>query len=251
MKNLVFAIVNQKGGTGKTTTTVNLGCALAKLGKKVLLVDLDPQASLTYYLGLADCEETIADLIFENKEAKDILLKSDGVSVLPSNISLADAELSLINYPERETVLKKLLSPLIPEYDYILIDCPPTFSILTINALTVASRAIIPIQLEVLSMQALELIINTIFEVKETLNEELSVLGLLPIMVDYRRNLTSEVFQHLKAHYGFPVFDVQIGIDVKIVEAPSFAKSVISYAPHSKSASGYMQLAKIIIKQTA
>jgi len=247
MEALCIAIVNQKGGTGKTTTTVNLGCSLAELGKKVLLIDLDPQGSLTYYLGFSNCEYSISDLIFNNMEPGDIMLSTENLWVLPANISLSDVELSLVNHEGRESILKKLIDPIKHQYEYILVDCPPTFSILTINALTFVDKAIIPVQLEVLSLQALELIINTIFSVKETLNTSLSIMGLLPVMVDYRRNITKEVLNHLKNHFGLPIFDIEIGVDVKIIEAPSFAQSVIKYAPFSKSAAAYLELAKKII----
>ncbi len=243
----VIAIVNQKGGTGKTTTTVNLGTALATLGKQVLLVDLDPQASLTYYLGFSACEQSLADLVFEALHPDDIMLNTEGVSVLPADISLADAELSLVNYPQREWVLQQLLAPIAHRFDYILIDCPPSLSILTVNALTAAQQVIIPIQLEVLSMKALDLIVNTVFSVKENLNPHLTIAGLLPVMVDYRRNVTREIFHHLQTHYGLPIFPIEVGTDVKAVEAPSFARSIVSYAPDSKSALAYKALAEKVI----
>lgn len=247
MKSISIAIVNQKGGTGKTTTAVNLGCALGKLDQKVLLIDLDPQGSLTYYLGLADCEYSVSDLIFHNMEPEDIMLQAEGVSVLPATISLADVEPSLVNYPNKETVLKRLIEPIEHNFDYIIIDCPPTFSTLSVNALTYAKYALIPIQPEVLSLHALDLIVNTIFSVKEKLNASISIMGLLPVMVDVRRNVTWEVLAHLKEHYGLPVFDIQIKTDVKAIEAPSFAQSVLSYAPNAQSAIAYLELAKKVI----
>lgn len=243
---MIIAIVNQKGGTGKTTTTVNLGCALAKKGKKVLLVDLDAQGNLSYSLGLTEFENTMAEVLVGEAELNDILLESENVHVAPSNIGLADVELSIASVENRESLLKNQLDQL-NEYDYVLIDCPPSLSLLTINALNAADRVIIPLQMEVLSLQGLDLIIDTVTKIKNVFNEDLMIEGLLPVMVDRRRKLSTEVYDHIEQNYDFKIFDSSIRTNVRASEAPSFGSSVISYAPDSNSAKDYLKFADEMI----
>ena len=242
-----IAIVNQKGGTGKTTTTVNLGCALAKNGKKVLLVDLDAQGNLSYSLGILEIEKSIGQVIMGEVELQEILLSREGLDIAPAEIDLADVEINIAGELARESILKKILANT-TGYDYILIDCPPSLSLLTINALNAASRVIVPLQMEVLSLQGLDQIISTISQIKEVLNQELEIMGLLPVMVDSRRKLSREIFEHIEENYKFKIFKSRIRTNVRASEAPSFGESLISYAPTSNGAQDYMAFAEEIMK---
>lgn len=243
----IIAIVNQKGGTGKTTTTVNLGCALSKKGKKVLLVDLDAQGNLSYSLGILDIEKSIGQVILGETDFQDILIAREGLDVAPAQIDLADVEISIAGELARESILKKILATA-KGYDYVLIDCPPSLSLLTINALNAASRVIVPLQMEVLSLQGLDQIISTINQIKEVLNENLEIMGLLPVMVDSRRKLSREIYEHIEENYNFKIFDSRIRTNVRASEAPSFGESLISYAPTSNGAEDYMAFAEEILK---
>lgn len=243
----IIAIVNQKGGTGKTTTTVNLGCGLAKLGKKVLLVDLDAQGNLSYSLGILDINKSIGQVILGEVEFQDILVTREGLDVAPAEIDLADVEITIAGELARESLLRKILAKA-DGYDYVLIDCPPSLSLLTINALNAADRVIVPLQMEVLSLQGLDQIISTIKQIKEVLNNELEILGLLPVMVDSRRKLSHEIYEHIGENYDFKIFDSRIRTNVRASEAPSFGESLIAYAPTSNGAKDYMAFAKEILK---
>ncbi|MEP2026573.1 MAG: AAA family ATPase [Reichenbachiella sp.] len=243
----IIAIVNQKGGTGKTTTTVNLGCALAKKGKKVLLVDLDAQGNLSYSLGILEIEKSIGQVILGEVNIEDILVSTEGLDIAPAEIDLADVEINIAGELARESILKKVLEQ-VKGYDYVLIDCPPSLSLLTINALNAASRVIVPLQMEVLSLQGLDQIITTINQIKEVLNEELQIMGLLPVMVDSRRKLSREIYEHIEENYKFKIFNSRIRTNVRASEAPSFGESLISYAPTSNGAKDYMAFADEILK---
>lgn len=243
----IIAIVNQKGGTGKTTTTVNLGCALAKKGKKVLLVDLDAQGNLSYSLGILEIEKSIGQVIMGEVDFQDILVSTEGLDVAPAQIDLADVEINIAGELARESILKKILAHT-EEYDYVLIDCPPSLSLLTINALNAAKWVIVPLQMEVLSLQGLDQIISTINQIKEVLNENLEILGLLPVMVDSRRKLSREIYEHIEENYNFKIFNSRIRTNVRASEAPSFGESLISYAPTSNGAKDYMDFANEILK---
>ncbi|WP_456458747.1 ParA family protein [Reichenbachiella sp.] len=243
----IIAIVNQKGGTGKTTTTVNLGCALAKKGKKVLLVDLDAQGNLSYSLGILEIEKSIGQVIMGEVDFQDILVSTEGLDVAPAQIDLADVEINIAGELARESILKKILADT-EEYDYVLIDCPPSLSLLTINALNAAKWVIVPLQMEVLSLQGLDQIISTINQIKEVLNENLEILGLLPVMVDSRRKLSREIYEHIEENYNFKIFNSRIRTNVRASEAPSFGESLISYAPTSNGAKDYMDFANEILK---
>ncbi|MEQ8471617.1 MAG: ParA family protein [Marinoscillum sp.] len=244
---MIIAIVNQKGGTAKTTTTVNLGKALALRGKRVLLVDADPQGSLSYSLGVIQPEKTIADLLYNDAPFEEVMVSKEGMDIIPSDVSLADAELVLVDSENRETHLRELLAP-ISQYDVILIDCPPSLSLLTVNALTAADKVIVPMLMEVLSLQGLDLISETIDKIGNTLNEGLEVLGILPVMVDTRRKLSYEVFDHISQNYDFRIFETRIRPNVRASEAPSFGQSVVSYAPDSNSAKDYVELGDELLK---
>lgn len=239
---IVVAVINQKGGTGKTTTTISLGSALAKKWKKVLLVDLDPQGNLSYSLGIDDSGGSMADVLLGDKHLKDILVHQEGMYVAPANNLLADAELSLAASAQREQVLRAALKEQ-KEMDFVLIDCPPSLSVLTLNALLAADQVIIPMQMEVLSLQGLDQIVNTIDKVKSAFKKKLKIAGILPVMVDNRRKLSQEVHEYILGNYSVPIFSSQIRANVKASEAPSFGKSVIAYKPKSSSAVDYLQFA--------
>jgi chromosome partitioning protein len=245
----VIAIVNQKGGTGKTTTTVNLGCALAKKGKRVLLVDLDAQGNLGYSLGILDVDQSMGQVLLGGVSFEEILIEREGLRVAPSTIDLADVEINIAGELARESILKSILEK-VDETDYILIDCPPSLSLLTINALNAASHVIIPLQMEVLSLQGLDQIIKTISQIKDVLNESLEILGLLPVMVDSRRKLSREIFEHIEENYDFKIFDSRIRTNVRASEAPSFGESLIKYAPTSNGAKDYVSFAEEVIKMS-
>jgi chromosome partitioning protein len=248
MHTKIISIVNQKGGTGKTTSTVNLGKALVELGKKVLLLDLDPQGSLSYYLGANSNVWSISDVVLEDISFHNALIQREGLHIIPADISLADLELSLISYQGREQILKALLAQNVQEYDFVLIDCSPSLSVLTVNALVASNYVIIPLQLEVLTMHGLELILETIEQVKKTVNPALEILGILLLMYNKRRKITREVYSHIMKNYQFAnVFETMVRTDVKLVEAPSFGQSVFSYAPQSNGAEDYLSLAREVI----
>ncbi len=243
MPSKVIAIANQKGGTGKTTTSINLGSSLSKLNKKVLLIDLDPQANLSYSLGIASPSLSIADVLSGEAEFNDILQERNGLFVAPAAGDLADIEISLVNQENREAFLIERLKNL-KKFDYIIIDAPPSVSLLTLNALKAASEVIIPLQPEVLSIQGLAQILSTIAKVKSIYNPQLKIKGIVLVMFDQRRNLSTELLEYLKENIQEKIFDARVRLNVKIAEAPSFGQSVIDYAPSSSGAKDYLSVAK-------
>lgn len=236
----LVSVVNQKGGTGKTTTVISLGAVLALEGKKVLLIDLDPQGNLSYSLGINQFETTIGDIITgEAPVEKGILtIEGEGLDIIPSTIALADTELTLSSLDNREFKLKNSLEGL-TNYDYVIIDCPPSFSLLTVNSLTLSDEVIIPLQMTALSLQGLELISDTINKVKDNLNAKLNILGILPVMIDKRRKLSNEVREYIEENFDIPLFDSYIRNNVRAAEAPSFGQSVINYSPKANSSIDY------------
>ncbi|RYF87650.1 MAG: ParA family protein [Chitinophagaceae bacterium] len=247
----IVSVVNQKGGTGKTTTTMNLGCALQQLGKRVLLVDLDPQGNLSYSLGITEPEKTMVDVITGQCSAKDALVEREGVDIIPGSPDMADIEVSLAGQEQREKFLKKALSGLSSQYDYILIDSPPSLSLLTINALNAAQSVVVPMQLEVLTLQGLNQILSTVDAVKKTMNTKLKVKGILLVMYDKRRKLSQELQNFLEENVKNRVYESVIRLNVKLAEAPSFGQSVIKYDPSSNGAKDYMAFAKEFLGQPA
>jgi chromosome partitioning protein len=245
---MVISIVNHKGGTGKTTTTINLGRALTMEGKRILLIDLDTQGNLTYSLGEAEASPTIAELLLGEASTDQVLKKCEGVHLLPANETLADVELTLARLDERFHHLKNLVSSL-SSYDFILIDCPPSLSLLTINALTASDYIIVPMQMDVLALRGLDSILNTVEKV-QPLNANLTVLGILPVMVDPRKNIHQEIINHIKSNYFTRLFNSAIRICVKVAEAPSFGKSVLKYAPTCSAARDYTSFAKEVLSMT-
>ncbi|MCS7005894.1 MAG: ParA family protein [Cytophagales bacterium] len=240
-----IAIVNHKGGTGKTTTTVNLAVALAQNNLSVIAIDLDPQGSLSYYLQAVQ-PYTISEALTGEVPLTKIVVNREGVDILPANQRLADIELAMVNIPQREYLIKQLFERIIG-YDFLLVDCSPSLSLLTVNALTAVKKVIIPMQLEVLSLQGLSLILDTVFGIKEQLNPNLQILGILPVMLDKRKKVTSEILEYLKTNIGLPLFS-PIHTDVKAIEAPSFGKSILSYAPSSISAQDYRRVAQELLQ---
>lgn len=247
MQRAIIAVMNQKGGTGKTTTTLNLGVALGKLGNKVLLLDFDPQGSMSWHLGVGNAKKSVSDVLFGNMDWDDIFIEKEGITLAPSSVTLANVELALASHTDRTGVLKKLMIPLFSRFDFILIDCAPSLSLLTINALTVANQILIPLRPEVLALQGLKLISNTIRQIQQNYNAELKVLGVVLVMVDLRMKITQEIYEYVLEKMPFHVFDAHIELDEKTIEAPSFGKSTLSHAPDSLSARAYVRLANEIL----
>lgn len=242
-----IALINQKGGTGKTTTAINLGSALAAKGKKVLLIDFDPQANLTYSFGIQPEKGSITEFLQGKQTLQTLLTSKEELDILPSSPNLADYEVSIVNKIGRENILKDRLKD-VKGYDYVFVDCPPSLSILTVNALNATSEVLIPLQMEILSLQGLSQLLGTIQEVKQVLNKKLKIRGIVASMYDSRRKLSKEVMEKIEKNIKERVFKTIIRECVRIAEAPSFAKSVLTYAPSSNGARDYMDLAKEFLK---
>ncbi|TVX89813.1 ParA family protein [Paenibacillus agilis] len=247
----IIAITNQKGGVGKTTTTVNLGAGLAILGKRVLLVDIDPQGNTTSGVGVnkADVANCIYDVIINDIHPQEAVLKTnvEGMDILPATIQLAGAEIELVPTISREVRLKKSLQLVSHQYDYILIDCPPSLGILTINSLTAAQSVIIPIQCEYYALEGLSQLLNTVRLVQKHLNTSLQIEGVLLTMLDARTNLGLQVIEEVKKYFQAKVYQTIIPRNVRLSEAPSHGQSIMTYDSRSKGAEVYLELAKEVI----
>ncbi len=251
----VVAIANQKGGVGKTTTNVNLAACLATIGKKVLTVDIDPQGNTTSGFGInkAQIAKSMYDVLINGVDAKDAIIKTklDRLDILMSNIQLAGAEIEMVPMLSRETILKRALEPIRDEYDYILIDCPPSLGLITINALTAADKVLVPIQCEYYALEGLSQLVNTIKLVQKHLNPALSIEGVVLTMFDARTNLSIQVVDEVKKYFRDKVYRTIIPRNVRLGEAPSHGLPIILYDPKCVGAVAYLELAEEMIESEA
>jgi chromosome partitioning protein len=242
---VVIAVANQKGGVAKTTTVHALGDALVGLGRRVLMVDLDPQASLTWAAGIDTeaLELSLHDVLLSRADVSDVLVKAGDLHVIPSSIDVAGAEMHLLTKTGREYVLRRALEPVLADYDLVLIDCPPSLGILTINGLTAASDVLVPLQCEALSQRGVGQLLETIDDVRSYTNPRLRVMGVVATMYDGRTKLAHQVVDEVRVQYDLEVLDPPIPKSVRVAEAPAAHRSVLGHAPRSKSAEAYRALA--------
>lgn len=247
----IISVANQKGGVGKTTTTVNLGTILAKKGKKVLLIDADPQGNATSGLGVEkDSDYSTYDLLVSEVELKDAIQGTiiKNLKLCPANMNLAGAEVELVSMMSREQRLKEKLEMVKDEFDYILIDCPPSLGLITLNAFTASNSVLIPVQCEYFALEGLGQLINTVNLVKKHLNKEIEIEGALLTMYDIRTNLSNQVVKEVKKYFNNKVYKTVIPRNVRLSEAPSYGMPITEYDPRSKGAKSYIKFAKEFLK---
>jgi chromosome partitioning protein len=249
----IFCIANQKGGVGKTTTTVNLAAGLAKVGQRVLLVDLDPQGNATMGSGIDKraVELSVYDVLLESASIAEAVVKADkcGYDVLSANRELAGAEVELVQLEHRDQRLKNAIAVVDADYDFVLIDCPPSLSMLTLNGLCSAHGVIVPMQCEYFALEGLTDLVNTIKQVHANLNKDLKIIGLLRVMFDPRITLQMQVSDQLKAHFGDKVFDTVIPRNVRLAEAPSYGLPGVVFDPSAKGSQAYVDFAREMVKR--
>ena len=250
---MIIAIANQKGGVGKTTTTVNLAAAIAESGARVLLIDLDPQGNATTGVGIDkyQVQRTTYDLLLERVPVASIRKRSEGagLDLLPSNSDLTAAEVGLMNAQSGELRLKQMLEPVAAEYDYIFIDCPPSLNMLTLNALVAAHRVLVPLQTEYYALEGLSSLLDTVEQVRSSRNPGLEIDGIVRTMHDHRNRLGADVSAQLLNHFGEKVYRTVIPRNVRVAEAPSHGLPVIAYDRHSRGAAAYAVLAEEMLKR--
>lgn len=242
----IISITNHKGGVGKTTSAINIGAGLQILGKRVLLIDIDPQAQTTNGLGIKNFKKTIYHILKGQVKPEDAIINRNGLYVIPSSIDLAAAEVELINEYGREFLLKKAMKG-VRGFDFIFIDCPPNLGLLTVNALTYAKEVFIPIQTHYFPLEGVSKLFNTIKLIKERLNPELEITGVICTMVNSRRNLDREIKDGISRYFKDRVFKTFIRENIMLAEAPSFGRTIFEHAPRSHGAEDYMNLSKEIL----